>query len=150
MNELRVPTVALPAEVICADGRALLGRIFVPAAASITRARCAPRSGSTIPAGSSRSCRTTRTGPFILNKEQLVVVERGPLPSEDAWGAGARRPRSSAGGGRWRATCTSRCPTNQQRVLDYLNQPPAFVPLYAADRLHLVHKRHVTRLTEGA
>jgi hypothetical protein len=34
-------------------------------------------------------------------------------------------------------------------VLDYLNQPPSFVALYAGDRVHLVHKRHVTRLTES-
>ncbi len=40
-------------------------------------------------------------------------------------------------------------PTNQQRVLDYLNRPPAFVSLYTGDRLHLVHKRHITRVTES-
>jgi hypothetical protein len=34
MGELRVPTVAFPAEAVCCDGRTFLGRIFVPAAAS--------------------------------------------------------------------------------------------------------------------
>ena len=34
MTELRVPTVALNAEVLCADGQTFKGRVFLPAAAS--------------------------------------------------------------------------------------------------------------------
>jgi len=34
MSELRVPTVAMNTEILCADGRSFRGRVFVPALAS--------------------------------------------------------------------------------------------------------------------
>jgi hypothetical protein len=73
-GELRVPTVAFPAEAVCADGRTFVGRIFGPAAASR-------------PAGAMRAeeCLNDSTGffPFLpddsrssvlLNKQELLVL----------------------------------------------------------------------------
>jgi hypothetical protein len=131
MNELRVPTVALPAEVLNADGRTLLGRIFVPAAASHHEGL--PDDGS---------------GPILLNKEQLVVLTVAFERSEEH-GELERAVRIECAGRTLEGNLHIEMPSNQQRVLDYLNQPPAFVALYAGDRVHLVHKRHVARISES-
>lgn len=148
MNELRVPTVALAAEILCADGRTLLGRIFVPAAASHHEGPTRPEEWINEPRGFFPFLPDDASGPLILNKEQLVVVTVAFVPSEDH-GELERAVRIECAGRTLEGNLHIEMPTNQQRVLDYLNQPPAFVPLYAGERLHLVHKRHVTRLTEA-
>jgi len=40
MNELRVPTVALPAEILNAEGQVLRGRIFVPSSGRNGKNQC--------------------------------------------------------------------------------------------------------------
>ena len=148
MNELRVPTVALPAEVVCADGRTLVGRIFVPAAASSHEGAMRPDEWINEPRWFFPFLPDDASGPLILNKEQLVVVSVDFAPSDD--GAELERTvRIDCAGRTLEGNLRIDMPTNQQRVLDYLNQPPAFVPLFAGERLHLVHKRHVTRLMES-
>ena len=148
MNELRVPTVALPAEVVCADGRSLVGRIFVPAAASHHQGPMRPEEWINEPRAFFPFLPDDAAGPLILNKEQLVLVSVAYAPSEDH-GELERAVTIECGGRTLAGNLHIEMPTNQQRVLDYLNQPPAFVPLYAGDRLHLVHKRHVSRLAES-
>jgi len=147
MNELRVPTLALPAEVVCADGRTLLGRIFVPAAASHHEGPMRPEEWINDPRWFFPFLPDDATGPLILNKEQLVVVSVAYTPTEDH-GEVERAVQMECAGRTLEGNLHIEMPTNQQRVLDYLNQPPPFVPLFTPDRLHLVHKRHVTRLTE--
>jgi hypothetical protein len=147
MNELRVPTVALPAEIVCADGRTLLGRIFVPAAASHHEGAMRPEEWINEPRWFFPFLPDDATGPLILNKEQLVLVSVGFTPSEDHAEL-ERAVRIDCAGRTLEGNLHIEMPTNQQRVLDYLNQPPSFVPLFAGDRVHLVHKRHVTRITE--
>jgi hypothetical protein len=148
MNELRVPTVALPAEVVCADGRTLLGRIFVPASASHHDGPMLPEEWINEPRWFFPFLPDDASGPLILNKEQLVVVSVTFTPTEDH-GELERAVRIECAGRTLEGSLHIEMPTNQQRVLDYLNQPPAFVALYAGERMHLVHKRHVTRLTES-
>jgi hypothetical protein len=148
MNELRVPTVALPAEIACADGRTLLGRIFVPAAASHHEGPTRPEEWINDTRWFFPFLPDDASGPLVLNKEQLVVVSVAFEPTEDH-GELERAVRIECGGRTLEGNLHIEMPTNQQRVLDYLNQAPAFVPLYSGDRLHLVHKRHVTRITES-
>jgi hypothetical protein len=147
MNELRVPTVALPAEILFADGRTLMGRIFVPAAASHHEGAMRPEEWINDPHWFFPFLPDDASGPVILNKEQLVVVSVAFEPAEDH-GELERAVRIECAGRILEGNLHIEMPTNQQRVLDYLNQPPAFAPLYAGERLHLVHKRHVTRLSE--
>jgi hypothetical protein len=147
MKELRVPTVALPAEVICADGQTLLGRIFVPASASHHQGPTRPEEWVNDDHWFFPFLPDDGSGPFLLNKEQLVVVSVAFEPAEDH-GELERAVRIECAGRTLEGTLHIEMPTNQQRVLDYVNQRPAFVPLYAGDRVHLVHKRHVTRLSE--
>jgi hypothetical protein len=146
MNELRVPMVAVPADVLCADGRRLSGTIFVPAAASHHDGPTRPEEWindgraffALLPEGAEV--------PVILNKEQLVTVT---VPTEsDLVSDVLREVEIEAGGERFVGTLHVDMPENQQRVLDYLNLAPAFVPLFAGSQVHLVHKRHVVRLME--
>lgn len=148
MNELRVPTVALPAEVVCADGRTLLGRIFVPASASHHDGPMLPEEWINEPRWFFPFLPDDASGPLILNKEQLVVVSVTFTPMEDH-GELERAVRVECAGRTLEGNLHIEMPTNQQRVLDFLNQPPPFVALYAGERMHLVHKRHITRLTES-
>lgn len=147
MNELRVPTVALPAEIMFEDGRTLLGRIFVPAAASHHEGAMRPEEWINEPRWFFPFLPDDAAAPLVLNKEQLVLVTVAFTPSEDHAEL-ERAVRIDCAGRTLEGNLHIEMPTNQQRVLDYLNQPPAFVPLFAGDRVHLVHKRHVTRITE--
>jgi hypothetical protein len=147
MDELRVPMVTVPAEVLCADGRRFSGTVFVPAAASHHDGPTRPEEWindgreffALLPEGAS--------APLILNKEQIVAVTvpAGPSLHADV----LREVEIEAGGESFAGTLHVDMPENQQRVLDYLNRAPAFVPLYSGARLHLVHKRHIARLLEG-
>jgi len=148
MNELRVPTVALPAEILNAEGQVLRGRIFVPAAASHHEGPTRPEEWINDPHWFFPFLPDDGTGPFLLNKEQLVVVTVAYERMEEH-GELERAVRIECAGRTLEGNLHIEMPTNQQRVLDYLNQPPSFVALYAGDRVHLVHKRHVTRLTES-
>jgi hypothetical protein len=147
MDELRVPMVTVPAEVLCADGRRLSGTVFVPAAASHHDGPTRPEEWindgreffALLPDGA--------PAPLILNKEQIVTVT---VPVESSLHADVlREVEIEAGSERIAGTLHVDMPENQQRVLDYLNRAPAFVPLYSGSRLHLVHKRHIARLLEG-
>lgn len=149
MNELRVPTVAVSAEVLLPDGGRLQGTVYVPASASHHDGPTRPDEWindgraffALLPEGAEV--------PVILNKEQLVSVIV-PAPEDPAVQTDVlREVEIEAGGVSIVGTLHVDMPENQQRVLDHLNRAPAFVAVYAGSRLHLVHKRHIARLMEG-
>lgn len=148
MNDLRVPIVAVPAEVLCADGRRLTGSVFLPAAASHHDGP--PRPEEWINDGRSFFALMPEgaVSPVILNKEQIVSVTVPAAAGNDFHPDVLREVEVEAGGERLVGTLHVDLPSNHQRVLDYLNLAPAFVPLYAGARIHLIHKRHVARLVE--
>src|SRR5262245_58820427 len=142
MGELRVPTVAFPAEAVCADGRTFLGRIFVPAAASRH-------------AGAMRAEEwmndSTRFFPFLpddsrasvlLNKDDLLVLSVAAAADEgdvvEDVEAPVRRVAVECGGRRLEGTLVIEMPSTQCRVLDYLNREEAFLTLREGERHHLV------------
>ena len=152
MGELRVPTVAFPAEAVCADGRTFVGRIFVPAAASRH-------------AGAMRAEEwmndSTDFFPFLpddsrssvlLNKQELLVLsvaaaaDLGDIVEEVE--TPARRVAVECGQRRLEGSLIIEMPTNHSRVLDYLNRPEPFLTLREGDRHHLVRKSRITRVVE--
>jgi hypothetical protein len=152
MGELRVPTVAFPAEAVCADGRTFMGRIFVPAAASRH-------------AGAMRAEEwmndSTSFFPFLpddsrasvlLNKQELLVLsvsasaDRGDVMEEAE--IPVRRVAVECGEKRLEGVLVIEMPATQSRVLDYLNRPEPFLTLREGDRHHLVRKSHITRVVE--
>jgi hypothetical protein len=155
MVELRVPTVALPAEILCTDGRKLVGRIFVPATASRHTGSMRAEEWIDDAASFFPFLSDGASGPVILNKRHVLVLsvpfaaERdGPGQEEDE--AGTRR--------RVRVWCDDRdvegsvhidMPENQSRVLDYLNRPGRFIGLWDGQRHLLIQKDRITRVQEN-
>lgn len=152
MGELRVPTVAFPAEAVCADGRTFVGRIFVPAAASRH-------------AGAMRAEEwmndSTAFFPFLpddsrtsvlLNKQELLVLsvaaaaDRGDVI--EAPEIPIRRVAVECGERRLEGSLAIEMPSTQSRVLDYLNRPEPFLTLREGDLHHLVRKSRITRVVE--
>jgi len=154
MAEFRVPTVALPAEVLCADGRSLRGRIFVPASAS--RHTGAMRAEEWMDEASDFFPFLEDGSPssIILNKRQVVVLSlsgaEAPERANDDEPAGTSR--------RVRVRCVDRdfdgsvlieMPENQSRLLDYLNRPGRFLGLWDGQQHRLVQRDHITSVQEN-
>ncbi len=152
MSELRVPTVSVLAEVLCADGRRFQGQIFVPAAAlrhsGATRAAEWLNEPSSffpfLPAGGE--------GPVLINKREVLVltVDAEADAGDVAEGSGSpvRSVAIEAENERLDGRLLIQMPENQARVLDYLNLPEMFLTLRAGHRHHLVQKERITRVIE--
>jgi hypothetical protein len=153
MLEFKVPTNALPAEILAADGQTLTGRVFVPASASRHSGAMRAEEWLDDPAdffpfladGSSRS--------LILNKQQVVVVSI-PASAEheepDIDEAATRRKVTvHCGERRFEGTVLIEMPEGHSRVLDYLNRPGRFLGLRDGQRHRLIHKDHITSVQEN-
>lgn len=154
MAEFRVPTVALSAEVLCADGRTLVGRIFVPASAS--RHSGAMRSEEWMDEavdffpfledGSASS--------VILNKQQVLVLSvpasaQDDEPEDESRGATTRRVKVRCGDRDFEGTVRIEMPESQSRLLDHLNRPGRFLGLWDGQSHRLIQKLHITRVQEN-
>jgi hypothetical protein len=151
MSELRVPTVALAAEVRCGDGRVFTGRIFVPAAASHHAGPMRPEEWINEPATFFPFLPDQEEAPVLLNKKEIVAITLTAPPSEDELPPaedGARQVMIECSALRFEGELRIDMPEGQRRVLDTVNRPEHFLTVRAGDRHHLVHKRHITRVLE--
>ena len=150
MMELRVPTVALAAEVTCADGRTFTGRIFVPAAASHHSGPMRPEEWINEPLPYFPFLPDDAAVPIMLNKHTVLVVTlQGGESSEHLEPVGLeRRVAIECGERRLEGMVHIDMPENHQRVQDYLNRLELFLTLTEGARRHLVQKRHITRVIE--
>jgi len=151
VSELRVPTVTLEAEILCADGRSFAGRIFLPAAAS-RRLGLLPTDEwmndarpffPFLPAEASTA--------VLLNKSEVVVLTVAEAGGEDEEAAGAplvRRVQVECRERVVEGTVVIDMPSNQRRMQDYLNRPEPFLIVHDGDRRHLVRKTRITRVVE--
>ena len=151
MSELRVPTLSLQAEVLCADGRRFTGRIFVPASASRHPGPMRPEEWLNEAAPFIPFVLDDGNG-MVLNKREILVLT---VPAESDSGdipEGAdpqmRRVALEAEQQRLEGTIAIDMPENQRRVLDYLNRPEAFLTLRDGEHHHLVQKERITRVVE--
>jgi hypothetical protein len=153
LTDLRVPTVALDAEIVCADGTWFVGRIFLPAASSSHTGPMRPvewmNDASTsffpfLPANA--------PGSVILNKAEVVVltVLGETEPDEEGVDTPHRRVQIECRERVVAGTVYIDMPEGHQRVLDYLNRPEPFVIVRDGGRHHLVRKTRITRVTEPA
>ncbi len=147
---LYVPRVLRSAEVVCADGRVLRGRVFLPAAAeshagALRLSEWLEEPGAFfpfLPDGEGR--------PVLLSKQQLIVVTV-PVESEDERGAGSalrRRIRVECGALRLEGEVLIDMPASHSRVLDLLNRPGEFLTLRNGDHDLFVRKSRIVRVTE--
>ena len=150
MIELRVPTVALVAEVACADGRTFNGRIFVPAAASHHTGPMRPEEWINEPVPFFPFLHDDASMPVMLNKHTVLVVTLQHGESEEGGETiGLERRVAIECGGRWfEGVLHIDMPENHQRVLDYLNRFELCMTLREGPRRHLIQKLHVTRVVE--
>jgi hypothetical protein len=152
-GELRVPTLALDAEALCADGRRFRGRVFLPPNA---QAHDGPMRAEEwmnehaaffpfLPEGEAR--------PVLMNKRELLVLtvpaeaDEGEIP--EGTESPTRRVAVEAERERLEGEIVIDMPHNQARVLDYVNRPGAFLTLRDGKRHHLVQKERITRIVES-
>ncbi|PYQ44946.1 MAG: hypothetical protein DMF77_05840 [Acidobacteria bacterium] len=150
MSELRVPTIAFDAEIVCGDGTWFVGRIFLPAASSHHTGPMRPDEWMNDTTPFFPFLPAEASSPIILNKAEVVVlsvVVEGELEEP-----GVESPHR-----RVQVECRERIvagilvidmPEGHQRVLDYLNRPDSFLIVRDGDREHLVRKERITRVTE--
>jgi hypothetical protein len=152
LGDLRVPTIALAAEVLDADGRTISGRIFVPAAAHTHDGAMRAEEWMNEPGEFFPFLPDDSAEPVLLNRHEILVLtvpahadaggvlEGAPLPE--------RKVVIECGGRRLGGTLLIDMPEEQSRVLDYLNRPGRFVTLRDGTRHHLVQKNRITRVKE--
>ena len=152
MSELRVPTVALAAEVLCADGRTFVGRIFVPATASRHPGPMRPEEWMNEPALFIPFLPDDAKAPVVMNKREVLVLSVAAASDFGDVVEGAeppvRRVAVEAEDRRLEGEIVIDMPINKTRVLDYLNRPESFLTLRDGDRHHLVQKERITRVIE--
>jgi hypothetical protein len=155
MSELRLPTVALAAEILCADGRTLVGRIFVPIAAAHHIGPMRAEEWMNEAVQFFPFLPDNEETPVLLNKEEILIVS--VLADADASADRVEVERQTPHR-RVILECRDRriegellidMPTYSSRVLDYLNRPQAFLTLREGNRHHLVRKARISRVVEA-
>jgi hypothetical protein len=151
VTELRVPTVAMEAEILCADGRSFRGRVFVPGLALRHSGPMrleewlndTPQFFPFLP--------DDADAPVLMNKREVLVMTF-PAPPSDLDSADPEGPHR-----RVAIECEARrlegilvidMPAHLSRVLDFLNRPETFLTLRDENRHHLVQKERITRVLE--
>jgi hypothetical protein len=151
-GEFKVPTLALSAEVVLADGRRFRGRIFVPTAAHDHDGSMRAEEWMNEAVDFFPFLLDDASSPVLLNKRELVVLTVPASADRDATLDGMplpqRRLALECGARRLEGTIVIDMPENHSRVVDYLNRPGAFLTLRDGDRHHLVAKARITRVTE--
>jgi hypothetical protein len=152
MSELRVPTVALAAEVLCADGRAFAGRIFLPASASRHSGPMRPEEWMNETPSFFPFLPDDGDAPVILNKQEIVVLSVEAMVDEEPPAEGVQVLERSVcvecQERRLEGVVRIEMPKNQSRVLDHLNRGEPFLTLREGQRHHLIRKQRITRVYE--
>jgi hypothetical protein len=144
MEEFRVPTTSIEVELQFTDSRVQRGAIFVPASQSVEA-----WSGDTSaffpfrPAGTQGTeliarrsvVRLSFTSPEVREEDTPTTMERCAVVIE-------------CPGGRFEGEVLLDTPTNQRRLVDYVNQPGAFITLHKGEKVHLIQKKLVVRIIQ--
>ena len=152
MEALRIPTVTLSAEVLCVDGRAFPGRIFVPASAA--RHAGPPRAAEWLnePTEFFPFLPNDTDNPVMFNKGEVLVISVPADTNRDELMETVDAPRPKVAvecaGRTFEGQLLIDMPSGHTRVLDYLNRPERFLTLRDGLRHHLVRKGGITRVVE--
>jgi len=146
-----VPRLLRAAEVVCADGRVLRGRVFLPAAAeshpgALRMAEWLEEPGCFfpfLPDGEGR--------PVLLSKQQLIVVTVAASVEDETADSGVERKRIRVECGvlRLEGEVVIDMPASHSRVLDLLNRPGDFLALRNGDHNLFVRKSRIVRVAES-
>jgi hypothetical protein len=151
MSELRVPTVALDAEVLCTDGRRFRGRIFVPTTASRHTGPTRPEEWMNDAAPFFPFLPDEAEVPMILNKREVIAIavpaEADAAEIPDSVVA-LRRVTVDTADRSFTGTVAIDMPEGRTRLLDVLNRPEFFLTLRDGERHQLIQKRRIVRVLE--
>ena len=146
-----VPRLLRAAEVVCADGRVLRGRVFLPAAAeshpgALRMAEWLEEPGCFfpfLPDGEGR--------PVLLSKQQLIVVTVAASVEDETADSGVERKRIRVECGvlRLEGEVVIDMPASHSRVLDLLNRPGDFLALRNGDHNLFVRTSRIVRVAES-
>jgi hypothetical protein len=149
----QIPRLLRAAEVLCADGRVLRGRVFLPATAASHAGAMRAEEWMNDPLPFFPFLPDGEGSPVILNKEQLVVVTVAAATDRDETldevNVPVRRVQVECGALRLAGEVLVDMPANHSRVLDLLNRPGAFLNVRDGERHHLVAKARITRVSES-
>jgi hypothetical protein len=151
MEELRVPTTQIEAELQLDDARILRGTVFVPAASSHAGAK-RPDEWINEPAAFYPFLIEGRDTPEIFSKQatlrlsvaaELLHEEEQPAHVEH------RKVLVETAAGSFEGVVRLDMPSHQRRVLDYVNLPQPFLCVVAGATAHLIQKRLMKRIVES-
>jgi hypothetical protein len=149
MDELRIPTVTLAAEVVLTDGRQFPGQLFVPASAPRHGGPARPSEWLNEPAEFFAFLPDDSRDPIMVNKGEVLFVT---VPAEANEGSpdDVDVPRQAVevecAGRRFEGHFAIDMPAGQTRVLDYLNRAERFLTLRDGRRHYLLRKGGITRV----
>ncbi len=146
-----VPRLLRAAEVVCADGRVLRGRVFLPAAAESHPGALRMAEWLEEPARFFPFLPDGEGRPVLLCKEQLIVVTVAASVEDESAEAGVarRRVRVECGVLRLEGEVAIDMPPSHSRVLDLLNRPGEVLALRSGDHNLFVRKSRIVRVAES-
>jgi hypothetical protein len=151
-HAFQVPRLLRAAEILCADGRVLHGRVFLPATAESHPGAMRAEEWMNDPAPFFPFLPDGEGRPVILNKLQVLVITVAAAADRDdtmdAVGVKVRRVHVECGSLRLDGDVLVDMPANHSRILDLLNRPGAFLNVREGERHHLVRKSGITRVSE--
>ena len=152
-RELRVPTTAHEAEVLCADGRTFKGHVFIPDAASNHGGPMRAAEWINDPAAFFPFLPADHPSSFLVGRNQVIAFTVGADPTEESDDpelAGGVRHHVvvECGDRRFQGHIVVDMPAHQMRVLDYVNRADPFLIVRDGDRQHLIRKARITRVVE--
>lgn len=152
MSDLRVPMVDVSVQILCVDGQAMSGRLFLPTGAATHEGPVRMEEWANGAADFFPFQADGEAAPVILSKAAVLalrveVAGEDPVLPENG-GLPVRRVIVECGGRRFTGTILIELPGGNQRVLDYMNQPLPFLRLRDGAREHLIQKRYITRVME--
>lgn len=149
----RVPTTALEAEILSADGRTFLGQVFVPDVASTYRGpmRAAEWLNESAPFFPFRPA--DGSGSVLLNRNEVLVFtvaaeDDGDAEETDETGGVRRRVIVECRDRTFEGEIVIDMPPHMRRVSDFLNGPDPFLIVRGKDRHHLIRKARISRVIE--
>lgn len=153
MSDLRVPTVALAAHVVCADGRELRGRLFVPADASRHSGPMRAQEWLNQPTPFFPFERDEGGGVVLLNKHEIVAITLDAEADAGDVTEGVEVPlrhvKLECGSVRFLGSIAIDMPPNQCRVIDHLNRFEVFLTLRDGEKHHLIQKQRISQVIEA-
>jgi hypothetical protein len=152
MDDLKVPTITVEAELRYFDERLLKGRIFLPVGTATRESPMYPEEWINqanfffpfLVDGEERA--------RILNKRYVVVLTIRASEHAEVWAEPigvVRNVRIECGTLQIRGTVYIDMPNYMQRLLDFANRPEAFLVVYEGEKRHIVQKSRITFLAEA-